>query len=112
MSCRAQRGVLVEESEQPYLDLELNTPLEQLCTAAVRYRIAVGPLAGRKTLTLFTRAAMSDDATSSKPFTAARDGFSLNAAVGCEAHQRDQLERVCRYMSRPPIAEQRLSVDG
>jgi len=48
----------------------------------------------------------------SKPFTAARDGFSINAAVGCEARERGKLERVCRYMARPPIAEERLSVDG
>ncbi|TFH49994.1 MAG: hypothetical protein E4H01_03190 [Lysobacterales bacterium] len=45
-------GVLIEEPEHPYLDLELNSPLEQLSAAAVRYHIAVGPLAGRKTMTL------------------------------------------------------------
>jgi hypothetical protein len=45
-------GVLIKEPENPYLDLELNSPLEQLSAAAVRYRIAVGPLAGRKTMTL------------------------------------------------------------
>ncbi len=55
---------------------------------------------------------MVDEATSCKPFTAARDGFSINAAVGCEARERGKLERLCRYMARPPIAEERLSVDG
>jgi len=55
---------------------------------------------------------MVDEATSSKPFTAARDGFSINAAVGCEARERSKLERLCRYMARPPIAEERLSIDG
>ncbi len=45
-------GELIEEPEHPYLDLELNSPLEQLSAAAVRYRIAVGPQAGRKTMTL------------------------------------------------------------
>ena len=105
-------GVLVEEAEQPYLDLELDSPLEQLRAAAVRYRISVGPLAGRKTMTLHSPGAMADDVAPSKPFTAARDGFSINAAVGCESHERSKLERVCRYMARPPIAEERLSVDG
>jgi Putative transposase len=105
-------GVLVEEAEQPYLDLELNSPLEQLRAAAVRYRIAVGPLAGRKTMTLHSPGAIADDVAASKPFTAARDGFSINAAVGCEAHELSKLERVCRYMARPPIAEERLSIDG
>ena len=78
----------------------------------MRYRIAVGPLAGRKTMTLRNPGAMVDAATSSKPSTAARDGFSINAAVGCEAGERGKLERVCRYMARPPIAEERLSIDG
>lgn len=105
-------GVLVEEAEHPYFDLELNSPLEQLRAAAVRYRIAMGPLAGRKTMTLHRPGAMAADTTPSKPFTAARDGFSINASVGCEARMRSKLERVCRYMARPPIAEDRLSVDG
>ncbi|MEE9589080.1 MAG: IS91 family transposase, partial [Hyphomicrobiaceae bacterium] len=80
-------GVLIEEPEHPYLDLALNSPLEQLSAAAVRYRIAVGPQAGRKTLTLRNPRAMVDDTPSSKPFTAARDGFSINAAVGCESFE-------------------------
>ena len=46
---------------------------------------------------------MVDDCAPSKPFTAARDGFSINAAVGCEAHDRTKLERVCRYVARPPM---------
>jgi hypothetical protein len=36
----------------------------------------------------------------------------MSATVGCEARERSNLERVCRYMARPPIAEERLSVDG
>ena len=108
----AKTAVLIEEPEHPYLELELNSRLHQLSAAAVRYRIAVGPQAGRKTMTLRNPRAMVDDTISSKPFTAARDGFSINAAVGCEAHERSKLERLCRYMARPPIAEQRLSVDG
>ena len=52
-----------------------------------------------------------------KPLTAARDGFSLNCAVGCEAHERAKLERVCRPRkwtdgARGPLAQERLSVDG
>ncbi len=80
-------GVLIEEPEHPYLDLELNSPLEQLSAAAVRYRIAVGPQAGRKTMTLRYPGAMVDEATSSKPFAAARDGVSINAGVGCESFE-------------------------
>jgi hypothetical protein len=63
-------------------------------------------------MTLRNPGAMVDEATLSKPFTAARDGFSINAGVGCEARERGKLERVCRYMARPPITEERLSIDG
>lgn len=38
-------------------------------------------------------------------------GFSLNAAVACPAHRRDRLERLCRYVTRPAIALERLSLN-
>jgi hypothetical protein len=37
-------------------------------------------------------------------------GFSLHAGVSVKAHQRDKLERLCRYISRPPVAAHRLSL--
>ena len=49
---------------------------------------------------------------SSNPLLARRSGFSLHAATVCEAWQRSRLERLCRYITRPPIATKRLSVDG
>ncbi len=36
-------------------------------------------------------------------------GFSLHAAVAVGAHDRARLERLARYIARPPIATQRLS---
>ena len=39
-------------------------------------------------------------------------GFSLHAATVCEAYQRVRLERLCRYITRPPIATKRPTVDG
>ncbi len=44
--------------------------------------------------------------------TATRDGFSLNAAVACRAGERKKLERLCRYVARPPLALERLGRDG
>jgi len=84
-------GVLVEDPEQPWLDLEPGSALEHLAAAAVRYRIALGPIAGRKTLTLHEPGAISRARESAKPLTAARDGFSLNAAVACKDHEPDKL---------------------
>ncbi len=37
-------GVLVEDPEQPWLDLEPGSTLEHLAAAAVRYRIGLGPI--------------------------------------------------------------------
>ncbi|MGH8864723.1 MAG: transposase [Burkholderiales bacterium] len=39
----------------------------------------------------------------------ARDGFSPDAAVACKAQQRDRIERLCRYVTRPALALERLS---
>jgi len=52
------------------------------------------------------------DETSNNPLLARVAGFSLPAATVCEAYQRGRLERLCRYITRPPIATKRLTVDG
>jgi hypothetical protein len=38
------------------------------------------------------------------------DGFSLHASVAARAHERKKLERISRYIARPPVAERRLSL--
>ena len=38
------------------------------------------------------------------------EGFSLHAKVEIEARDRDGLERLARYLARPPIATERLSL--
>ena len=42
----------------------------------------------------------------------ARDGFSLNAAVAFKAHQHERIEGLCRYVTRPALALERLSQNG
>jgi hypothetical protein len=42
---------------------------------------------------------------------AKQPGFSLHAATCCEAKQRDKLEKLCRYITRPAIANERLSTN-
>ena len=37
-------------------------------------------------------------------------GFGLHAATTIAADERDELERLCRYIHRPPIARQRLTL--
>ena len=38
--------------------------------------------------------------------------FSLHANVYCGPEQRDKLEKLCRYVARPAVAEERLKLKG
>ncbi|MGK0171511.1 MAG: hypothetical protein ACI9W2_003241 [Gammaproteobacteria bacterium] len=96
LPCASRAGVLMAEDEQPYLDLAMDSPYEQLAGAAIRYVIAAGPQTGRATMRLRDPLlAVGASGARTKPFNAARDGFSLNCAVGCEVHERAKLERLC-----------------
>ena len=50
----------------------------------------------------------SRPADSTQPGCVNAHGFSLHAAVRCGADQRKELERLCRYITRPAIANERL----
>jgi len=76
-------GALTEDPEQPWLNLQDPNTLAQLNAASVRYRIAIDPGAGQRTLTLHDPAlAQPADQNIPKPFTVNRNGFSLNDAMG------------------------------
>jgi hypothetical protein len=104
-----RRGLLIADPEHPHLDLEPGSSLDHLQAASIAYRIAIGPHARRKALTLYSVPPLEE--TRNNPWLARRSGFSLHAATVCEAWQRSRLERLCRYITRPPIATQSLSVD-
>lgn len=102
-------GLLIADPEQPWLDFDLDEPMDSVSAASIRYRIAIGPHSGSRTLTLHDPAFIRSDAPA-KILTADRNGFSLNAAVSCQPWQRDRLERLCRYVTRPAICLDRLTV--
>ena len=103
-------GWLVVDAQQPWLDLHDTSPLDNLNAASIRYTIALGPGKGNRTLTIHNPAFFRPDQPI-KTLTSDQNGFSLNAAVACLclAHQRDSLERLCRYVSRPAICRDRLT---
>jgi hypothetical protein len=82
-------------------------PMTPLLGHSITYRIAVGPQAGRKVFTLQTLPA-SDEPFDDRVGQVA--GFSLHAGVAARADERKKLERLCRYISRPAVSEQRLSL--
>ncbi|MDP1962498.1 MAG: transposase, partial [Reyranella sp.] len=81
-----------------------------LQAAAVTYRIAFGPRAGHKVLTL--RGAMPREAAPRQPLCADIDGFSLLAAVRVEANDRNRLEQLCRYITRPALSDERVQLNA
>ena len=111
--CVARRlergGFLVRDPEHEHLDVEPAEALDQLIGASIHYRIAIGPNAGKKALTLRTVPARPEPFAST--LLARQPGFSRHAATRCEANQRDQLEKLCRAITRPAIANQRLSMN-
>jgi hypothetical protein len=81
--------------------------MDDLFGHSITYRVAVGPRAGQKVFTLRTVPAREEEA---REGVAQYAGFSLHAGIGVEADQRAKLERLARYVSRPPVAEERLDL--
>ena len=80
--------VIQEHLESFLVQVEAETGAR--CT----YRIALGPRAGHKVLSLQTVPSRATDST--QPGCVNAHGFSLHAPVRCGAHQRKALERLCR----------------
>ena len=78
--------------------------------AAWTYRIAFGPRAGQKVLTL--QGAMPREADFKQNLCADIQGFSLHAAVRCSADDRQALEQLCRTITRPALADERVQCNA
>ena len=106
-----RRGMLERDEGSSYLTLDglEEDPLQDIHTHSVTYRIAIGPQKGRKVFTLQTIPPQPDPSPNHAR-VAKLNGFSLHAGVAARAHQRKKLERLCRYIARPALSEQRLSL--
>ncbi len=103
--------MLVEEQGQAYLadtdaDSDEARTLMPLQAAACTYRIAFGPRAGQKVLTM--QGVMPRDVDFKRTLRADMQGFSLHAAVRCSADDRQALEQLCHYITRPALANERV----
>ncbi len=105
-----RQGILERDEENSYLQLDGidEDPMQQLIGCSVSYRIALGPQQGRKVFTLQTLPSVEEDDRYAQ--VAKEAGFSLHAGVAAQAWERDKLERLCRYISRPAVSEKRLSL--
>jgi hypothetical protein len=109
-------GYLYRDAESEYLDLvpDEDDALHGIIGASITYRLAFGPNQGKKALTLQAVPSREHRMKASE-LVSKQAGFSLHAGVACKSHQRKTLERpggvpLCRYITRPGIAEQRLSL--
>lgn len=102
-------GLITRDIENAYLafDPAEERTIHALLGASITYRIATGPREGQKVFTLQTLPAEPEEP---RREVAESSGFSLHAGIAATAWQRDKLERLARYVSRPPVATERLSL--
>ena len=112
MKALTRNGALIEEEGMSYLaEMETNAALAPLQSAACTYRIALGRRAGQKVLTLKTISTQNTQPQENKKYCVNAHGFSLHAGVRCAMNQRKELEHLCRYITRPAIANERLTLN-
>jgi putative transposase len=104
-----REGVLCRDAESSCLELgaEAGRGMDDLLGRSITYRVAMGPRAGQKVFALQNVPARAEEPRTG---VAQYAGFSLHAGIGVEAEQRDKLERLARYVSRPPVAVERLEL--
>ncbi len=110
MKLLTRQGYLIEEQGMTYLaETDADTALAPLQSAACTYRIALGPRAGQKVITL--GAVPNFELPTTQTRCANEQGFSLHAEVRCAMNQRHKLEQLCRSITRPAIANERLTLN-
>ena len=84
--------------------------LALLAAASLRTRIASGPHTGERWRRLGDRVEQAEDSEDpdASPRVPEHSGMSLHAEVAVPARDRRRLERLCRYVARPPLANDRL----
>jgi hypothetical protein len=88
--------------------IERDEPLlAELANASVAGLVATGHRRGARVLRV-GRGPAGVDATLTGIRCATVEGFNVHAGVRIGAHDREGLERLARYLSRPPIANDRL----
>ena len=108
----SRRGLLALDTRMPEADFSPDAPeLAGLYAASVRELVAVGERAGQKPFRLRSAAtALKVQRTGKR--SARFGGFDLCATAVIPVTHRDRLEKVARYLLRPPIPESHLEYDG
>jgi ribosomal protein S27E len=110
-TARRIRRLIEQRAEGDEDALARDQPLLALLSAAsLRTRIATGPNTGERWRRLGDR--VEPESANGDPEASTRvpqhGGMSLHADVAVPARDRPRLERLCRYVARPPLASDRL----
>jgi len=102
-------GKLPDETDPEPDEHAASDPALAACYgASVTNRVATGERAGRRVERIGDRVDVEDLQEAASNRCASVQGFSLHANVTVPARDRKRLERLCRYVARPPIATERL----
>lgn len=98
------------ESALPDEDSAQDELLPELQAASVQSKIAMGERRGQRVRRLGALEMKDLHPEMSGSLCAQVTGFSLHAAVYCKPWEREKLEKLCRYIARPAVAEERLEL--
>ena len=109
---QVKKGLIVKDegTGDKFLDFNPDEPMDQIHSSSITYRIVLGKYKGEKALTLGSIPIKSQK-EKDKPFLSKYSGCSLHGGVSCKPHERKKLEHLCRYISKPSLSEERLSVN-
>ena len=106
-------SLLIEEQGWTYLADNGGEPDEAhapLQAAACTCRTAIGPRAGQKVLVV--QGTMPRETGFNQTLCANMEGFSLHPAVRCGAEDCKSLEQLCRCITRPTVATERMQCNA
>jgi hypothetical protein len=105
----ARRGLDVCDASDVDPLADESAALAGITSASIQKRIALGPRSGARVLQI-GREPDAPWVTSRGPCQAHFEGFDLHGNITVAADDGPGLERLCRYVLRPPVAQERLTV--
>ena len=106
-----RQKIIIKDNEESFqLEIPEEDTFSKLQASSITYRFATGPSKGKKAMVL--KVLPNGDHNSKTGLVVKNSGFSLHAGVATKAHERDKLEKICRYIARPAVAAERLSTNS
>jgi hypothetical protein len=107
-----RRGLLAGNPDETDPLAHDGSVLGELYAASIRHRAATGRRAGRRVTRVGDPVTADDLEPLRSPRCAMVNGVSLHANVAVPARDRKRLERLCRYVARPPVSTARLAAQS